>query len=95
MASRALPELAWRDARSRPRWTSAAQRPARAPASTCGSRAESSCAWAQHLEGLGPYAAFDELDALREVFAAQAERDGERKEFLDLFDRSVRLLRKR
>jgi hypothetical protein len=42
-----------------------------------------------------PYAAYDKLDALREVFAAQAERDGERKEFLGLFDNAVNLLPKR
>jgi Ca-activated chloride channel homolog len=41
-----------------------------------------------------PYATPDKLDQLREVFAAQQERDVERKEFLALFDTAVSFLPK-
>lgn len=39
-----------------------------------------------------PYATPKQLDALREVFAEQAERDSERMEFLTLFDKTVQLM---
>ena len=35
-----------------------------------------------------PYATPNKLDVLRQVFESQAERDGERKEFLSLFDKA-------
>jgi len=42
-----------------------------------------------------PYAAYDKLETIRTVFDAQKDRDIERKEFLDLFDKAVKLLPKR
>ena len=39
-----------------------------------------------------PYAVPDQLEALRDIFAAQTARDIERAEFLDLFDAAVSLL---
>lgn len=39
-----------------------------------------------------PYAAPDKLDTLRKVFDAQQDRDIERKEFLGLFDKAVKLM---
>jgi Ca-activated chloride channel family protein len=39
-----------------------------------------------------PYAVNDKLDVLREVFESQAERDIDRKEFLELFDQATAIL---
>ena len=48
-------------------------------------------AFAEILKG-SPHAATDKLDVLRQVFDSQKDRDIERKEFLGLFDKAVKLM---